>query len=122
MRKNKSEFWNALKQLLLKKGLIDNEEILDLIAVYPILDLCVKGLSNKAISRILEEPIYEVTSVIQKYLYFDGFESTLDVQLDLWYNDLEDLFPEEEAKSLRGILDRFNTIERRIEEHYDKHP
>ena len=54
-----------------------NGEVLEMLADYDILLLCISGLSNLSISKFLDITVREVRKIIMKNLHFLGWEEDL---------------------------------------------
>lgn len=54
-------------------------EIIDCIAVYEVIEMCLFGKSNKEISEKLDLDIVCVSEILLEYINFSGFEDTEEV-------------------------------------------
>jgi hypothetical protein len=68
--------WKQLKKFY-KTQFNLNGEILEILADYDVLLLCVSGLSNLTISKFLDITTSEVRKIIMKNLHFLGWEEDL---------------------------------------------
>lgn len=73
-----SKHWELIRAIHSEKTGIP-PHIVDCIAIYEILSKCVRGLSNKTISKLFDFKIQYVEVVLKEYLNFDGWRKNLAI-------------------------------------------
>jgi hypothetical protein len=77
--------WDVIKEFY-KQHYNIPPEIIDYIAVNPILMKCASGYGNKRIGCAIDEPIDYIKEIIEKYYGFTGWTIDLDVNPLALYN------------------------------------
>lgn len=106
---------------------LDNDqELIDLMFVYHILYLCVTGLCVDDICRTTGQCKEYIQDVLNKFLFFNGWEYTLDINPIVWYN----LYRDDYRTQIKKITDRdiasktylllkvFNIYTKTLDEHW----
>jgi hypothetical protein len=107
-----NKHWNHIVQFY-KETFNVNEETLDLVADFDVLDYCAKGIGNKDIATILSMPEDEVISIIVSYYGFLGFPTTLDYNVYSLYKENRLFDPIEKKMCLiyEGLRERMDEYE-----------
>jgi len=81
----RNNLWNAIQLIYKEKFSIDSN-VIDYIAVRPILIKCLSGYGNNRISRSEKEDIGYIRSVLLEHLNFFGWDRDLDFNPIALYN------------------------------------
>lgn len=111
----KKERINNYMNILRNKML--NPDYIDKLIAFPILLMCVSGISNKEIAEYLVISIEDVVFDCYKYLGFDGWETSLDHNPWFYHkNNLNwDLTKLDKCGIIVDILDKFINIRKELD-------
>lgn len=111
----KNEHWDEFLKLASEKTGTP-ERILELVAIYDILELAVAGYCNKSVAMRLGMQEDYVSEVIQDYLDFPGFYEDQDINLIT--ADLESLPLDKDKDLCYNVYNKFTVIRKELDEYY----
>lgn len=111
--------WDYIRKTL-ASFLFCKEELIDLIAVYPVLELSLFGKSNQYISDTLDLSINDVSTILQEFLGISGSFQNLDfspIIISEKYNDCDEFMQEMEYMGLYVQTDALYYACKRLKEY-----